>query len=127
MSGALPDGWLKTQVSEIASYVTSGSRDWSKFYSNEGALFIRTQDINTNCLRMDDIAHVSLPDHVEGKRSLVEQGDILITITGANVGKCAVVSEPIPEAYVSQSVALVKLRGKVLSPFEPPRILRRLN
>jgi type I restriction enzyme S subunit len=38
----------------------------------------------------------------------------LITITGANVGKAAVISEAIDEAYVSQHVALVRLYDKRL-------------
>jgi hypothetical protein len=47
-----------------------------------------------------------LPRKIEGKRSLIERGDLLVTITGANVGKCAKVDTDIPEAYVSQPNAL---------------------
>jgi type I restriction enzyme, S subunit len=110
LSETLPEGWVLTTLGELSIYVTSGSRDWSKYYSDHGALFIRTQDINQNKLTsVDEIARVALPKQVEGKRTLVTQGDLLITITGANVGKCAHVDIPLPEAYVSQSVALVRL------------------
>ncbi|MFX0195970.1 MAG: restriction endonuclease subunit S [Candidatus Hodarchaeota archaeon] len=105
----LPKGWCWATLDELCYYVTSGSRDWSKFYSETGALFIRTEDINTNELRLDKVAYVDLPEDVEGKRSLVQRGDLLFTITGANVGKCAFVRNDVPEAYVSQSIALVKL------------------
>jgi type I restriction enzyme, S subunit len=37
------------------------------------------------------------------------QNDVLVTITGANVTKSALVCQPITEAYVSQHVALVRL------------------
>ena len=50
-----------------------------------------------------------MPEKAEGKRSLVQKNDILIIITGANVGKVALVDKEISEAYVSQSVALMKL------------------
>ena len=110
MSETLPEGWAFTTLGDLSMYVTSGSRDWSQFYSDHGALFIRTQDINQNRLAsVDEIARVDLPKQTEGKRTLVRQGDLLITITGANVGKCAHVDIPLPEAYVSQSVALVRL------------------
>jgi len=110
LSETLPEGWASTTLGCLSTYVTSGSRDWSQFYSNHGALFIRTQDINQNRLASaDEIACVALPKQAEGKRTLVTQGDLLITITGANVGKCAHVDIPLPEAYVSQSVALVRL------------------
>lgn len=110
MNRTLPEGWATTTLGDLSTYVTSGSRDWSKYYADQGALFVRTQDINQNTLApTDNIARVALPQRVEGKRTLIAQGDLLITITGANVGKCALVDIPIPEAYVSQSVALVRL------------------
>ena len=37
-----------------------------------------------------------------------------MTITGANVGKCACVDRELPEAYVSQHVALLRLHDTVL-------------
>jgi type I restriction enzyme S subunit len=110
LSQTLPEGWAFTTLGSLSTYVTSGSRDWSKYYSDCGALFVRTQDINQNKLApFGDIARVALPKQVEGKRTLIAQGDLLITITGANVGKCAHVDISVPEAYVSQSVALVRL------------------
>lgn len=106
----LPEGWHTTTLRELSTYVTSGSRNWSEFYADHGALFVRTQDINQNRLASDDsIARVDLPERVEGKRTLITKGDLLITITGANVGKCAYVDRVLPEAYVSQSVALIRL------------------
>lgn len=113
----LPNSWVETTFGDISEYITSGSRDWSKYYSDHGALFIRTQDINTNRLRLDDIARVALPEKVEGKRTRVFKGDILITITGANVGKVALVENDMEEAYVSQSVALVRLKDKRVGKF----------
>ena len=52
---------------------------------------------------------MKLPVGTEGVRTQVQLHDVLVTITGANVGKAAVVSEPISEAYVSQHVALVRM------------------
>ena len=106
----LPQGWAETTLGTLSEYITSGSRDWSCYYADQGSLFIRTQDIKTNSLdNFSNIARVALPEKVEGKRTLVLPNDILITITGANVGKVARVPDEMPEAYVSQSVALVRL------------------
>ncbi len=105
----LPEEWIWTKSGILSWFVTSGSRNWKQYYSNSGPLFIRTENINKNKLSLENIAHVSLPERVEGKRSLVERNDILIIITGANVGKVALVDKEIGEAYVSQSVALMKL------------------
>lgn len=113
----LPQGWVETTSNEVCEYITSGSRDWKKYYSDEGAIFIRTQDINKDVLNFSNVAYVKLPEKVEGKRSRVEPGDLLVTITGANVGKIAVVSDPVPEAYVSQSVGLMRLKDKRIAKF----------
>ncbi|QNH01187.1 restriction endonuclease subunit S [Pseudomonas sediminis] len=114
----LPQGWSEAKLNDLLEYVTSGSRDWSKYYAEKGALFVRTQDINKNKLSaFYSIAKVSLPERVEGKRTLIKKDDILLTITGANVGKCAHIERDIPEAYVSQSVALVRLIDKSLAKF----------
>jgi type I restriction enzyme S subunit len=113
----LPKSWKWVRLGELSYFITSGSREWSKYYSERGAFFIRTQDINKNKLNLKNVAFVSLPEKVEGKRSLVEQFDLLTTITGANVGKCALVEESISEAYVSQSVAITKLVDKNLAKY----------
>ncbi len=105
----IPENWVWCRLGEISKYITSGSRDWSKFYSKEGAHFIRSGEIKTNSVVLKDTIKVKLPEKIEGKRSLVEQGDLLTTITGGNVGKCAYIDFVIPESYVSQSVALTKL------------------
>lgn len=104
----IPKEWLWIRNEELLKYITSGSRDWKQYYSHSGSIFIRTQDIKTNNLSLDNVAYVNLPNKAEGKRSLVELNDILMTITGANVGKVALIDKEIPEAYVSQSVALMK-------------------
>jgi type I restriction enzyme, S subunit len=58
-----------------------------------------------------------LPDKSEGKRTKVGQDDLLITITGANVTKSALVEVLLDDAYVSQHVALVRLSDHKLSKF----------
>jgi type I restriction enzyme S subunit len=113
----LPKNWVSTTSGEVCDYITSGSRDWKSFYSDCGALFVRTQDINQDRLDLSDVAHVDLPAKVEGKRSRIQPGDLLVTITGANVGKVALVPEEIPEAYVSQSVGLMRLKDKRHGPY----------
>ena len=114
----LPTKWKWVRNNELMYYITSGSRDWKKYYSDiKGTYFVRTQDINTNKLNLEKTAYVDLPKDVEGKRSLIEKGDLLMTITGANVGKVAHVDFEIEEAYVSQSVALLKYVLKDFSPY----------
>ena len=105
----LPKNWVYTRFENLIEYVTSGSRGWAKYYAESGAKFIRAQNLKYDRLDLSDIAYVSLPDSVEGRRTLINDKDLLITITGANVTKTAYVNGDIGEAYVSQHVALTRL------------------
>lgn len=106
--GSLPDGWTWATLSQLTELITSGSRGWADYYSTEGAIFIRSQNINKDELDLSDIAFVNPPKSSEGSRTLVSLNDLLLTITGANVGKAAHVSIVLDEAYVSQHVALIR-------------------
>lgn len=105
---ALPEGWCWARLEQLSSLITSGSRGWANYYSDAGAIFIRAQDIKTDALRLEAAAHVSLSGSTEGIRTRVSIDDLLITITGANVTKTALVRQPLEEAYVSQHVGLVR-------------------
>ena len=104
-----PSGWRNELLGSLTALVTSGSRGWSKYYSDDGPYFVRAQDINTEWLDLEGAAHVTLPDGVEGSRTRLRPSDILVTITGANVTKTALTPPVVPEAYVSQHVGLVRL------------------
>lgn len=113
----LPQGWEWSKIGEITSVITSGSRNWQSLYSDAGATFIRSQDIKFDRLCYANRAFVDVSKTKEGTRTLVSQYDWLIIITGANVGKCAYLYEPIEEAYVSQHVALMRPMLKEIGVF----------
>jgi type I restriction enzyme, S subunit len=131
----VPEGWIRTCLGQITSLVTSGSRGWGDRYSDVGPLFIRAQDIKTDCLVRENIARVDLAGSEEGTRTRVKSGDLLVTITGANVTKTASVLMDLGEAYVSQHVGLVRpiltessafLHAWIVSPANGRRRLERV-
>lgn len=114
---ALPKGWVWATLDQLTEVITSGSRGWADYYSATGATFIRSQNINKDRLDLSDIAFVSPPQSSEGARTLVKKNDLLLTITGANVGKAAQVNIDLREAYVSQHVALLRLIDTALTEY----------
>ncbi len=114
---SLPIGWNWKTLGELSEYITSGSRGWKSYMSPTGDAFIRSQDIRHDALVFENPAFVSLPEKAEGKRTLVREGDLLLTITGGNVGKCAAVPVLNRKAYVSQHVALIRLHDSSLAEF----------
>lgn len=107
--GSLPKLWRWVESFLMFTYVTSGSRGWSQYYSDKGALFIRMGNLNHNSIKIDlsDIQRVDLPKNVEGRRTRIQAGDILISIT-ADVGMIALVPENFEGAYINQHVALAR-------------------
>jgi type I restriction enzyme S subunit len=114
--GWTPVGWSVETLRDLAPTVTSGSRGWAKFYSDHGALFVRSQNIKYGHLLLEDRAYVSPPPRSEGTRTSITVGDLLVVITG-DVGHVAVWDRDLGEAYVSQHVALVKPLAPELSPW----------
>ncbi len=109
--------WTEKTLGNLLDFLTSGSRGWARYYSAKGDTFIRAQNIKHDRLDLSDIAFVSLPEQTEGLRTRVRKGDLLITITGANVTKSALVENNIGTAYVSQHVALCRPTAEILPRF----------
>ncbi len=105
----LPAGWVWTRLGQLSSLITSGSRNWKDHYSKQGSPLIRSQDIKHDYLEFDDQVYVELSGKVEGDRTKVCLLDLLLTITGGNVGKCALLNIEFETAFVSQHVALIRL------------------
>ncbi len=105
----LPDGWSWVRLGDLSQLVTSGSRDWAKFYSAEGAIFVRMGNLSRSSyrLRLDNIQRVKPPTDSEGARTKLEEGDILISITG-EVGLLGLVPPGFGEAYINQHTCLVR-------------------
>lgn len=105
----LPEDWVWATIDQVSSMVTSGSRDWKRFYGKGKDVFILAQNIRPMNL---DLSHVQLVGPPEGDRdalrSEVAQDDILVTIVGANTGDVCRVPGEIRRHYVCQSVALVR-------------------
>ncbi|MDR2837268.1 MAG: restriction endonuclease subunit S [Azonexus sp.] len=113
----LPEGWVWASVDQLSEFITSGSRGWADYYAKSGAMFIRSQNINRDWLNLSDIAYVNPPTTAEGARTKARRNDLLLTITGANVGKTARINSEINETYVSQHVALIRPVDSELADF----------
>lgn len=115
--GEVPSHWDVMPLKRDLSFVTSGSRGWAENYADDGELFIRIGNLTRDSIRLDlsDIQRVAVPADAEGARTKLQAGDILFSIT-AFLGSVAVVPGELESAYVSQHVALARLRQRRLLP-----------
>lgn len=105
----LPQGWEWCRIWDIAHTITSGSRDWAKYYSDTGAKFITMGNLSRGDykLRMDTIRYVNPPSDGEGLRTKLEANDLLISITG-DVGNLGLIPTDFGDAYINQHTCMLR-------------------
>jgi type I restriction enzyme S subunit len=115
--GEVPEHWDVIEARREIAFLTSGSRGWAEYYSDEGPAFLRIGNLTRDSIHIDleDIQRVNPPPGVEGDRTQVSSGDVLFSIT-AYLGSVAVVPQGLEKAYVSQHVCLARLTGRRLLP-----------
>ena len=104
----LPTGWPLARLGTLITFLTSGSRGWAAHYAAKGDLFLRIQNVGRNKLLLDDTAFVRAPDTAEARRTQVQAGDVLLSIT-ADLGRTAVIPEGIGRAFINQHLAILRL------------------
>ena len=113
-----PNGYPVHQLSEYIQFLTSGSRGWAEYCVDEGSeWFITIKNVKDCHITTDNMQPVNAPDNAEAKRTRVQEGDLLISIT-ADLGRTGVVTKEIADhgAYINQHLTCIRLNREVLEP-----------
>ena len=106
------------QLSEHITSLTSGSRGWAQYCVDDGReWFITIKNVKGCHIITDNMQPVNAPDNAEAKRTKVQEGDLLISIT-ADLGRTGVVTKEIAEhgAYINQHLSCIRVNKEVLNP-----------
>lgn len=99
----LPEGWELKKIGDIA-HVKSGYAFKSEWWIDEGVPVVKIKDIQGNTIDFGDLSHVS-EEHAEiAKQFYIVEGDLLIAMTGATIGKLALVPYSERQMVVNQRV-----------------------
>jgi type I restriction enzyme S subunit len=114
--GEVPAHWGIKKNKYLQDFVTSGSRGWAEYYSDDGQLFFRITNLTRDTIepKLESIKNVQPPLGSEGERSRINNGDLLISIT-ADLGSVCVADESISGGYVSQHVSLCRSNKLVVN------------
>lgn len=112
-----PYGYPVHQLSDYIEFLTSGSRGWAQYFSDEGEYFITIKNVKNCRITLNDVQHIVPPDNAEAKRTKVQEGDLLISIT-ADLGRTGVVTKEIADhgAYINQHLTCIRLNQKEVLP-----------
>lgn len=106
----LPEGWVWVRLDSLLSKIGAGSTPLGgkQAYVAEGIKFLRSQNVWNEGLRLDDVAMIPGATHQKMSGTHVQAGDLLFNITGASIGRCAVVPDDFDTGNVSQHVTIVR-------------------
>lgn len=108
--GVIPEDWEVVRIDDITTKVGSGitPTGGSSVYTNQGRPFIRSQNIGWGKLLLNDIAHISEGTHNQFLGTEIIIDDVLLNITGASIGRCAIADHNIVGGNVNQHVCIIR-------------------
>ena len=111
--------WEKHTIGELAIKVGSGvtPKGGETVYKKEGHPFVRSQNVGLGGLLLEDIAYIDDTTHIRQKNTELQIDDVLLNITGASIGRSAVVNEQIAGGNVNQHVCIIRTKDNLVSSF----------
>lgn len=113
-----PKGYPICRLSEHIEFLTSGSRGWAQYCVDNGSeWFITIKNVKDCRISIDNMQPINAPNTSEAKRTKVQEGDLLISIT-ADLGRTGVVTKEIADhgAYINQHLTCIRLNKEILNP-----------
>ncbi len=110
----IPEGWSVKKGKDIASLITKGaSPKWQGFeYCDSGTLFVTSENVRDGFLDISNPKFLPSAFSEKQKRSILKNGDILINIVGASIGRSCLYNRDIP-ANINQAVCLFRCNSLV--------------
>ena len=111
--------WKRCIIGELTTKVGSGvtPRGGEAVYKSEGHPFVRSQNVGLGHLMLDDIAYIDEDTHQRQKNTELQLDDVLLNITGASIGRSALVNQQIVGGNVNQHVCIIRANKKLIPSF----------
>lgn len=109
--GQIPLGWIIEKGNKITDKITKGqSPKWQGFeYGKSGMLFITSENVRDGYLDISAPKYLPIAFNGKIRNSQLMNGDILINIVGASIGRSCVFNGEAEVANINQAVCLFRL------------------
>ena len=111
--------WAKVLIDEISTVVTKGTTPttFGKDFTDEGVTFIKAESLNGDSnLSPQGFSFIDEETHEQLRRSRLAESDVLITIAGAQIGKCGYVRAEHLPANTNQAVGIIRINPEKAVP-----------
>lgn len=111
--------WKVEKLKELTSKIGSGStpKGGKGSYVEEGVSLIRSMNVHNGYFDYEDLAHLTDAQAKSLDGVKIEEGDVLINITGASVARCCIVPSDVLPARVNQHVSILRIKRDLMSVF----------
>lgn len=111
--------WKKCIIGDLATKVGSGvtPRGGESVYKTDGHPFVRSQNVGFGYLILDDIAFIDEETHQRQKNTELQLDDVLLNITGASIGRSALVNTQVVGGNVNQHVCIIRTKNNLVPSF----------
>lgn len=108
--GKVPEGWKIKKLKYCTTKIGSGKtpKGGAEVYTSTGVALLRSQNIYDDGLRLSDVVFIDKETDLEMKNTRVELLDVLLNITGASIGRCALANKDCLPANVNQHVCIIR-------------------
>ena len=115
----LPDGWTKIQLCQGVEKIGSGitPRGGEESYKSSGIPLIRSQNVGWGQLMLENVAFIDSKQHDSMSGTKLKNGDVLLNITGASIGRAAIYRGADFCANVNQHVCIIRTNSRLLPDF----------
>ena len=116
--GVIPEEWKCGRLGDLTTRVGSGitPSGGERVYVTGGRPFLRSQNVGWGALYLADLAFITDELHASFAASEIEEGDVLLNITGASIGRSAVADITVARGNVNQHVCEIRTDPKRLDP-----------
>ena len=117
--GMILEDWGVYSLGDIVTKVGSGitPKGGEKVYKKEGRPFLRSQNVGWGHLLLDDVVFIDEETHSSFSATEIKQNDVLLNITGASIGRSAVVNNRVLGGNVNQHVCIIRIDASKLSSY----------
>jgi type I restriction enzyme S subunit len=113
----LPGGWTWASIDELAVHITKGSSPgWQGFdYVESGIPFVRSQNVRWGLLDLNELVYIAPAFNLSHMNSVINEGDVLLNLVGASVGRSAIASREVHGANSNQAVGIIRVASSSIS------------
>ena len=115
--GVIPADWDCSRIGDLTTRVGSGitPTGGKRVYVTAGRPFLRSQNVGWGLLNLHDLAFITDEIHALFATSEIKEGDVLLNITGASIGRSAVADITVARGNVNQHVCEIRPDSERLS------------